>query len=134
MNKFDNLYIKLAKEVSNLSYCNRLKVGAIIAKDRMIISEGYNGTPSGYDNICEDCNNKTSPYVLHAESNAILKCAKMGRSTDGATIYCTHSPCIDCAKLILQSGIVKVYYIESYRDSSGIDLLKSLGIEVILVN
>lgn len=129
MNKFDKLYLRLAEEVSQLSYCDKLKVGAIISKDRMIISEGYNGTPSGFENVCED-GGKTKAYVLHAEANAILKCAKHGRSCNNATIYCTHSPCMDCAKLIYQAGIRKVFYITDYRSMDGVNFLKNSGVEI----
>ena len=113
------------------SYCQRRKVGALIVKDKMIISDGYNGTPSGFENVCEDENNLTKPYVLHAEANAITKIARSNNSSDGATMYVTASPCIECAKLIIQAGIKRVVYSEHYRLEDGIELLKRAGIEVI---
>lgn len=112
------------------SYCARRKVGALIVKDRMIISDGYNGTPSGFENVCEDENGVTKPYVLHAEANAITKVAKSGNSSLGATLYVTASPCIECSKLIIQAGIRRVVYSEDYRSSDGLDLLRRAGIEV----
>lgn len=112
------------------SYCTRRKVGALIVKDKMIISDGYNGTPSGFENICEDSNGVTKPYVLHAEANAITKIARSGNNSDGATLYVTAAPCIECAKLIIQAGIKRVIYSEPYRLSDGIDLLKRAGINV----
>ena len=112
------------------SYCVRRKVGALIVKDKMIISDGYNGTPSGFENICEDENNKTKPYVLHAEANAITKIARSNNSSDGATLYVTAAPCIECAKLIIQAGIKRVVYSESYRLDDGIQLLKRADITV----
>lgn len=112
------------------SYCTRRKVGALIVKDRMIISDGYNGTPSGFENVCEDENGVTKPYVLHAEANAITKVAKSSNSSLGATLYVTASPCIECAKLIIQAGIRRVVYSEDYRSSDGLDLLRRAGIEV----
>lgn len=112
------------------SYCKRRQVGAIIVKNQMIISDGYNGTPAGFENICEDENNVTKPYVLHAEANAITKIARSGNSSAGATMYITASPCIECAKLIIQSGIIRVVYSEKYRLEDGIDLIKRAGIEV----
>lgn len=125
-NKF---YIEIAKVVSKASYCNKNKVGAIIVKDDNIISFGYNGTPSGFENICE-IDNITKPEVLHAESNAITKCAKSFYNSKDSVMYCTLSPCFDCAKLIIQSGITRVYYLENYRDLSGIELLKKANIYV----
>ncbi|MBN2613930.1 MAG: dCMP deaminase family protein [Bacteroidales bacterium] len=113
------------------SYCKRRKVGALIVKDKMIISDGYNGTPAGFENICEDENDRTKPYVLHAEANAITKVAKSNNSSDGATLYITSSPCMECAKLIIQSGIARVVYSEHYRTQDGIELLKRAGIEVV---
>ena len=115
------------------SYCNRRKVGALIVKDKMIISDGYNGTPSGFENVCEDEDGHTKPYVLHAEANAITKVAKSNNSSNGATLYVTAAPCMECAKLIIQSGIRRVVYLESYRLSDGIELLERAGIEVIQI-
>lgn len=112
------------------SYCKRRQVGAILVKDRMIISDGYNGTPSGFENQCEDENGVTKPYVLHAEANAITKVAKSGNSSKGATLYVTAAPCIECAKLIIQAGIARVVYKDEYRLTDGIDLLKRAGIEI----
>ena len=128
--KFDFAYLKMAQEWAKLSYCERRKVGAIIVKDRMIISDGYNGTPSGFENCCEDEDGKTQWYVLHAEANAILKLASSTQSAKGATLYLTLSPCKECSKLILQSGIKKIVYIDDYSDNDGINFLKSHGIEV----
>ena len=130
MNKFDEKYIAMAEVWAGNSYCRRRQVGALLVKDRMIISDGYNGTPSGFENICEDENGVTKPYVLHAEANAISKVAKSGNSSDGATLYVTASPCIECAKLIIQAGIRRVVYKDEYRLTDGIDLLKRAGIEV----
>ena len=115
------------------SYCNRRMVGALIVKDKMIISDGYNGTPSGFENVCEDEDGHTKPYVLHAEANAITKVAKSNNSSNGATLYVTAAPCMECAKLIIQSGIRRVVYVESYRLSDGIELLERAGIEVIQI-
>ncbi len=112
------------------SYCKRRKVGALLVKDRMIISDGYNGTPSGFENICEDENGVTKPYVLHAEANAITKVAKSGNSSEGATLFVTASPCMECAKLIIQSGIKRVVYRDAYRLQDGVELLRRAGIEV----
>ena len=112
------------------SYCKRRQVGALLVKDRMIISDGYNGTPSGFENICEDENGVTKPYVLHAEANAITKVAKSGNNSKGATLYVTASPCMECAKLIIQSGISRVAYTDEYRLTDGVDLLRKAGIEV----
>lgn len=112
------------------SYCTRRKVGALVVKDNMIISDGYNGTPTGFENVCEDDNNVSKPYVLHAEANAITKLARSANSSEGATLYVTASPCIECAKLIIQSGIRRVIYTEKYRLTDGIDLLERAGIEV----
>jgi dCMP deaminase len=128
--KYDIVYLKMAREWSNLSYCERKKVGALIVKNGMIISDGFNGTPSGFDNCCETDEWTTHWYVIHGEANAILKCAKHGQSCEGATIYQTHSPCKDCSKLILQSGIKRLVYSEDYKDSEGIDFLINSGIEV----
>lgn len=116
------------------SYCERRKVGALVVKDKTIISDGYNGTPSGFENKCEDSNNVTHPYVLHAEANAITKLARSSNNSDGSTLYVTASPCIECAKLIIQAGIKKVVYAEKYRLTDGIDLLAQAGIEVIYLN
>lgn len=128
--KFDRSYLEMARVWARNSYCTRRQVGALIVKDRMIISDGYNGTPSGFENVCEDENGVTKPYVLHAEANAITKVAKSGNSSLGATMYVTASPCIECAKLIIQAGISRVVYSEDYRSSEGLDLLRRAGIEV----
>jgi dCMP deaminase len=128
--KYDKAYLKIAKEWAQLSYCQRKKVGAIIVKDRMIISDGYNGTPSGFENCCEDENNLTKWYVLHAEANAILKVARSTQTCDGATLYITLSPCKECSKLIHQSGITRVVYHNDYKDVSGVDFLKRAGVQV----
>ena len=133
LNKYDKAYLRIAKEWGQLSYCQRKKVGAIIVKNKMIISDGYNGTPSGFENCCEDDNGLTKWYVLHAEANAILKVAKSTQSCDGATLYITMSPCKDCSKLIHQAGIVRVVYQNSYKDLEGIELLKRAGVEVVQV-
>ena len=123
----------MAREWGNLSYCERRKVGALIVKDRMIISDGYNGTPTGLENICEDEENYTKWYVLHAEANAIMKVASSTQSCSGATLYVTLSPCKDCSKLIYQAGIVRVVYIDQYKDTTGIDFLKDAGVEVVQI-
>ena len=130
MNKFDEKYLAMAEVWAGNSYCRRRQVGALLVKDRMIISDVYNGTPSGFENICEDESGATKPYVLHAEANAISKVAKSGNSSDGATLYVTASPCIECAKLIIQAGIKRVVYKDEYRLTDGIDLLRRAGIEV----
>lgn len=130
MGKFDDKYIAMAQIWASNSYCRRRQVGALIVKDKMIISDGYNGTPSGFENICEDENGVTKPYVLHAEANAISKVAKSGNSSEGSTLYVTASPCIECAKLIIQAGISRVVYKDEYRLTDGIDLLRRAGIEV----
>ena len=130
----DKRYIRMASIWSENSYCQRRKVGALIVKDKMIISDGYNGTPSGFENVCEDDNNVTKPYVLHAEANAITKIARSNNSSDGATMYVTASPSIECAKLIIQAGIKRVVYSEHYRLEDGIELLKRAGIEVVFVD
>ena len=130
MEKFDNSYIQMAAVWAKNSYCKRRQVGALLVKDRMIISDGYNGTPSGFENICEDENGVTKPYVLHAEANAITKVAKSGNNSKGATLYVTASPCLECAKLIIQSGISRVVYRDEYRLTDGVDLLRKAGIEV----
>ena len=129
MKKFDHSYLEMAEIWAQNSYCKRRKVGALLVKDRMIISDGYNGTPSGFENICEE-DGVTKPYVLHAEANAITKVAKSGNSSEGATLYVTASPCLECAKLIIQSGIKRVVYRDEYRITDGIDLLRRAGIEV----
>ena len=129
-NKFDHSYLQMAEVWARNSYCKRRKVGALLVKDRTIIADGYNGTPSGFENICEDEDGVTKPYVLHAEANAITKVAKSGNSSDGATLYVTASPCAECAKLIIQSGITRVVYRDAYRLTDGIDLLKRAGITV----
>ncbi len=128
--KYDKAYLKMALEWANLSYCNRKKVGALLVKGRMIISDGYNGTPSGFENTCEDEEGYTKWYVLHAEANAILKVAASTQSAEGATLYVTLSPCKECSKLIHQSGIKRVVYIKEYRDTTGVELLKKAGVEV----
>ncbi len=128
--QFDKRYMQMAQIWAQNSYCNRRKVGALIVRDNMIISDGYNGTPSGFSNQCEDENNKSFPYVLHAEANAITKIARSNNSSQDATLYVTSSPCIECAKLIIQSGIKRVVYGEPYRLSEGVDLLKQASITV----
>ena len=128
--KYDKAYLRMAYEWGKLSYCERKQVGAIIVKDRMIISDGYNGTPTGFENFCEDDNGYTKWYVLHAEANAISKVASSTQSCKGATLYITLSPCKECSKLIHQSGIVRVVYQDKYKDSSGLDFLEKAGIEV----
>jgi len=130
MEKFDSRYLEMAEIWARNSYCKRRQVGALIVKDKMIISDGYNGTPSGFENICEDENGVTKPYVLHAEANAITKVAKSGNSSQGATLYVTASPCLECSKLIIQSGIKRVVYKDEYRLTDGVDLLRRAGIEV----
>ena len=130
----DKRYIRMAGIWAENSYCTRRQVGALIVKNQRIISDGYNGTPSGFENICEDENNVTKPYVLHAEANAITKIARSNNSSDGATLYVTASPCIECAKLIIQSGIKRVVYSEKYRLEDGLELLQRAGIEVLYVN
>ena len=128
--KFDRSYLEMASVWAKNSYCTRRQVGAILVKDRMIISDGYNGTPSGFENVCEDENGVTNPYVLHAEANAITKVAKSGNSSEGATLYITDSPCMECAKLIIQAGIKRVVYAREYRITDGADLLRRAGIQV----
>ena len=130
MDKFDKRYMLMASIWAGNSYCVRRKVGALIVKDKMIISDGYNGTPTGFENICEDENNVSKPYVLHAEANAITKIARSNNSSNGSTLYVTASPCIECAKLIIQSGIQRVVYGEQYRLTDGLDLLARAGIQV----
>lgn len=131
MNKFDERYLEMAQVWAKNSYCKRRQVGVLIVKDRMIISDGYNGTPSGFENVCEDENGITKPYVLHAEANAISKVAKSGNSSEGATLYVTASPCMECAKLIIQAGIKRVVYMDEYRLLDGIELLRRAGIECV---
>ena len=131
--KLDLRYLRMAQIWAENSYCKRRQVGALVVKDKMIISDGYNGTPSGFDNICEDETNTTYPYVLHAEANAITKLARSSNNSDGATLYVTASPCIECAKLIIQAGIKRVIYGEEYRLSDGLDLMRKAGIEVLLL-
>mgnify|MGYP000819968675 FL=1 len=126
----DLRYLRMASIWAENSYCVRRKVGALIVKDKMIISDGYNGTPSGFENVCEDAHGVTHPYVLHAEANAITKLARSGNNSDQATLYVTASPCIECAKLIIQAGIRRVVYAEQYRLTDGIDLLRRAGVEV----
>ncbi|MEY2701608.1 MAG: hypothetical protein RLY43_241 [Bacteroidota bacterium] len=131
--KYDKAYLRIAKEWGKLSYCERKQVGAIIVKDKMIISDGFNGTPSGFENCCEDEAHFTKWYVLHAEANAISKVARSTQSCEDATLYITLSPCKDCSKLIHQSGIKRVVYLEEYKDTSGVDFLIKAGIEVTLI-
>ncbi len=130
MEKFDQSYMEMAEVWARNSYCKRRQVGALLVKDRMIISDGYNGTPSGFENICEDENGVTKPYVLHAEANAITKVAKSGNSSAGSTLYVTAAPCIECSKLIIQAGVRRVVYRDEYRLTDGVDLLTRAGIEV----
>ncbi|WP_396022260.1 deoxycytidylate deaminase [Chryseobacterium suipulveris] len=134
MTKFDIAYLKMAEEWAKLSYCKRKKVGALIVKDRMIISDGYNGTPSGFENCCEDESGKTHWYVLHAEANAILKLAGSTQSARDATLYLTLSPCKECSKLVLQAGIKKLVYTDDYSDNDGIEFLKNHGIEIVKIS
>ena len=129
--RFDQRYLEMARIWAKNSYCQRRQVGALVVKQGMIISDGYNGTPSGFENICEDETGVTKPYVLHAEANAITKLARSNNNSEGATIYITASPCIECAKLIIQSGIKRVVYGEKYRLMDGIELLERAGIEVV---
>ena len=129
--KLDERYLRMAHIWAENSYCKRRKVGALVVKDKMIISDGYNGTPSGFENVCEDDNNLTKPYVLHAEANAITKLARSSNNSDGSTLYVTASPCIECAKLIIQAGIRRVVYGEKYRLDDGLRLLQRAGIELV---
>lgn len=131
--RYDRAYLRLAKSWSLLSFCTRKQVGSIIVKDKVIISDGYNGTPSGFANDCEDEQGETLWYVLHAEANAILKVAKSTNNCFGATLYLTHSPCKNCSKLILQSGIIRLVFQEKYKDTSGIEFLEGAGIEVLQI-
>ena len=128
--RYDKAYMRMALEWAKLSHCKRAQVGSLIVKNNMIISDGYNGSPTGFNNDCEDSSNDTYWYVIHSEANAILKCAKNGSSSEGSTIYLTHSPCKDCAKMIYQSGIKRIVYNQNYRDNSGIKFLKESGLEV----
>ena len=127
--RYDKAYLKMSLEWANLSYCERKQVGALIVKDQMIISDGYNGTPSGFENVCETDEGNTKWYVLHAEANAISKVARSTQSTEGATLYQTLSPCKDCSKLVYQSGIKRVVFIHKYKDTSGIDFLEKAGFQ-----
>ncbi len=128
--RYDKAYLKMAVNWSKLSHCKRKQVGALIVKDEMIISDGYNGTPSGFDNCCEDSDNKTYWYVLHAEANAILKVAKSTNNLRGSTLYLTMSPCKECSKLIIQAGITRVVYIRPYKDTEGVQFLEKAGVSV----
>lgn len=131
--RYDKAYLRVALEWAKLSHCKRKQVGAIIVKDGIIIADGYNGTPSGFDNCCEDSNGDTHWYVLHAEANAILKLSRSNNSGQGSTLYITLSPCKDCAKLILQAGINRVVYKKGYKDSSGLDFLQAAGVEIVQI-
>ena len=131
---FDKRYLEMATIWAQNSYCIRRQVGALIVREKMIISDGYNGTPAGFENICEDENNVTKPYVLHAEANAITKVAKSNNSSEGSTLYVTTSPCMECAKLIIQSGISRVVYSNRYHKTDGLDLLKRAGIELVYID
>ena len=128
--ELDKRYLRMAAIWAENSYCKRRQVGALLVKDKMIISDGFNGTPAGFENVCEDENGVTKPYVLHAEANAITKVAKSGNSSEGATLYVTASPCVECAKLIIQAGIRRVVYTDAYRLTDGVDLLRRAGIEI----
>lgn len=128
--ELDNRYLRMARIWSENSYCQRRRVGALIVKDKRIISDGYNGTPSGFENVCEDEDHLTKPYVLHAEANAITKIARSNNNSDGSTLYVTDSPCVECSKLIIQAGIRRVVYAREYRLTDGIELLRRAGIEV----
>ena len=130
----DKRYLRMAHIWAENSYCERRKVGALVVKNKMIISDGYNGTPSGFENVCEDDNNVTKPYVLHAEANAITKLARSNNNSEGSTLYVTASPCLECSKLIIQSGIRRVVYGEMYRLTDGIDLLRRANIELTYIN
>ena len=132
--KYDKAYLRMAKEWGKLSYCKRRQVGAIIVKDRMIISDGYNGTPSGFENICEDDDNFTKWYVLHAEANAILKVAASTQCCKGATLYITLSPCRECSKLIHQAGIIRLVYEQAYKDTSGLAFLERAGVQLTFLS
>ena len=130
----DRRYLRMARIWSENSYCQRRQVGALVVKNKMIISDGYNGTPSGFENVCEDADGITYPYVLHAEANAITKLARSGNNSDGSTLYVTAAPCIECSKLIIQSGIKRVVYAEQYRLTDGTDLLEKAGVKVEYLN
>ena len=132
--RYDKAYLKMALEWAKLSHCNRKQVGALIVKDSMIISDGYNGAPTGFDNCCEDEEGKTLWYVLHAEANAIMKVSKSTNNSDGATLYITLSPCKECSKLVFQSGIRRVVYMRGYKDDAGIHFLEKAGVEVVQIN
>ena len=132
--KLDERYLRLAMMWAENSYCTRRQVGALLVKDKMIISDGYNGTPSGFENVCEDENNRTKPYVLHAEANAITKIAKSNNSSEGATLYVTSSPCLECSKLIIQAGIKRVVFSEPYHMNDGVELLERAEVEVVKVD
>jgi len=129
--RFDRRYLEMAAVWAKNSYCQRRQVGALLVKNKMIISDGYNGTPAGFENVCEDEQGVTKPYVLHAEANAITKVAKSNNSSEGATMYITSSPCVECAKLIIQAGIKRVVYCETYRVADGLALLERAGVEVV---
>ena len=131
--RYDRAYLKMALEWAKLSHCQRKQVGALIVKDSMIISDGYNGTPTGFDNCCEDDEGKTLWYVLHAEANAIMKVSKSTNNSNGATLYITLSPCKECSKLVFQSGIKRVVYIRGYKDDSGVQFLQKAGVEVVQI-
>lgn len=132
--QLDCRYLRMAMIWAENSYCRRRQVGCLVVKDKRIISDGYNGTPSGFDNICEDNNNVTQPFVLHAEANAITKLARSHNNSDGATLYVTDAPCIECSKLIIQAGIKRIVYSHPYRLSDGIDLMRRAGIEIKCIN
>ena len=132
--QLDMRYLRMARIWAENSYCRRRQVGAILVKDKMIISDGYNGTPSGFENVCEDANGITFPYVLHAEANAITKVARSNNSSEGATLYVTAAPCIECAKLIIQAGIKRVVFSELYRLADGLELLQRAGIECVMLD
>lgn len=130
----DQRYLRMARIWAENSHCQRRKVGALVVKDKMIISDGYNGTPSGFENVCEDADNVTKPYVLHAEANAITKLARSNNNSDGSTLYITDSPCIECAKLIIQAGIKRVVFAQKYRLVDGLELLQRANIELLHIN
>ena len=130
----DQRYLRMARIWAENSYCQRRKVGALVVKDKMIISDGYNGTPSGFENVCEDADNVTKPYVLHAEANAITKLARSNNNSDGSTLYITDSPCIECAKLIIQAGIKRVVFAQKYRLVDGLELLQRANMELYHIN
>lgn len=132
--ELDKRYLRMARVWAENSYCVRRRVGALIVKDKMIISDGYNGTPSGFENVCELDDGRTKPYVLHAEANAITKIARSSNNSDGATLYVTTSPCMECSKLIIQSGIKRVVYCDTYHTMDGVDLLKRANIECVYIN